>query len=585
MAFNGSGVFNRLYSWVADAAAAIKISSTRMDAEMDGMATGLSNCVTKDGQTTITANLPMSTFRHTGVGDSSALDSYPSTKQIQNGTITYDATDTGVANAYVAGLSPAPTAYVDGMDVYLKIANTNTGASTINLNALGVKNIKTPAGADPGAGAIIAGQIAHFKYNGTNFLLLTEANIVHTTGVETIAGNKTFSGTLSMTAKAINEAKGAAVASAGTTDIWTPADGNTIHMTGTATITSLGTAPQAGSIRHVIADGAFTLTNNANIICTSAANIICAVNDSFDVYADTTTTMYVLNYTRANGSPLTVSASVITGTIATSQIAASAISQSKLKTTSGQVSIGAPNSANFVLPGGEYGFYPTLRVGGSGGDMEARIVKQFTSGTTFESRIWLSAIIGPGNAEAEQRYIQASPPYNLGDGDIPLFIFLLLNSSGEIMASYIAPEAPWHNNGPTNIRADRYTADGRSFKKMSRFYAEHGSIKSALSKGIKLPQCISEIEMGGFEEIEVTQAIKNADMSIIPHPFLSLSAGDSVIILNPVGDLMESLLVIHESGESISDIINDGYIKLGSEIKNLRSPVGVTPINFSWKLS
>lgn len=58
MAFNGSGVFSRLYNWVSDAANSIKITASRMDAEMDGFATGLSGCVTKDGQTTTTASIP-----------------------------------------------------------------------------------------------------------------------------------------------------------------------------------------------------------------------------------------------------------------------------------------------------------------------------------------------------------------------------------------------------------------------------------------------------------------------------------------------------------------------------------------------
>lgn len=72
MAFNGSGVFVRLYNWVADRNAAIKIRADRMDAEMDGMATGLSNCITKDGQTTVTANIPFNNKRLTGVADATA---------------------------------------------------------------------------------------------------------------------------------------------------------------------------------------------------------------------------------------------------------------------------------------------------------------------------------------------------------------------------------------------------------------------------------------------------------------------------------------------------------------------------------
>jgi len=55
MAFNGSGVFVRLYNWANDAAASIKIRADRFDAEMDGFATGLSTCMTKDGQQLPTA--------------------------------------------------------------------------------------------------------------------------------------------------------------------------------------------------------------------------------------------------------------------------------------------------------------------------------------------------------------------------------------------------------------------------------------------------------------------------------------------------------------------------------------------------
>jgi hypothetical protein len=55
MPFNGSGVFTRLYNWANDAAASVKIRADRFDAEMDGFATGLSTCMTKDGQQLPTA--------------------------------------------------------------------------------------------------------------------------------------------------------------------------------------------------------------------------------------------------------------------------------------------------------------------------------------------------------------------------------------------------------------------------------------------------------------------------------------------------------------------------------------------------
>lgn len=59
MPFNGSGTFSRLYSWTVDAANNVAISSSRTDAELNGMASGLSNCVTRDGQSPPSADLPM----------------------------------------------------------------------------------------------------------------------------------------------------------------------------------------------------------------------------------------------------------------------------------------------------------------------------------------------------------------------------------------------------------------------------------------------------------------------------------------------------------------------------------------------
>lgn len=67
-----SGVFTRLYNWVSDRNAGTRIMAARVDAEMDGMATGLSNCVLKDGTQTITANIPMAGFKLTGLGNATA---------------------------------------------------------------------------------------------------------------------------------------------------------------------------------------------------------------------------------------------------------------------------------------------------------------------------------------------------------------------------------------------------------------------------------------------------------------------------------------------------------------------------------
>lgn len=97
-----------------------------------------------------------------------------SAANIQNDAFDY-VLDTGAANAYVAILAPAVTAYTAGLRISLKIANSNTGASTLNVNSLGVKTITDTLGAAITAGYLTAGMVADLRYDGTNFQLLNPA--------------------------------------------------------------------------------------------------------------------------------------------------------------------------------------------------------------------------------------------------------------------------------------------------------------------------------------------------------------------------------------------------------------------------
>lgn len=168
MAFNGSGVFSRLYNWLNDRDASIPITASRMDAEMDGFATGLSACVTKDGQTNPTANLPMATYRHTGVGNASARNDYAAAGQVQDSSFLWGGTAGGTADALTLTLTPAITAYAAGQ-TFRFIANANnTGAATININSVGAKTIQNN-GSALAANDIVSGKIYEIVYDGTQF--------------------------------------------------------------------------------------------------------------------------------------------------------------------------------------------------------------------------------------------------------------------------------------------------------------------------------------------------------------------------------------------------------------------------------
>jgi hypothetical protein len=81
--------------------------------------------------------------------------------------------DTGSANAYAIAPAPAVTAYTVGQIFSFKAVNANTTASTINVNALGVKSIKRMDGSALLANDILAGQIVVVEYDGTNFIMIS----------------------------------------------------------------------------------------------------------------------------------------------------------------------------------------------------------------------------------------------------------------------------------------------------------------------------------------------------------------------------------------------------------------------------
>lgn len=83
------------------------------------------------------------------------------------------AADSGAADAYVVTLSPAPSQYLAGMVVIMKATNANTGASTINVNSLGLKNITKDGATALTAGDILAAEIVTMIYDGTQFQLQT----------------------------------------------------------------------------------------------------------------------------------------------------------------------------------------------------------------------------------------------------------------------------------------------------------------------------------------------------------------------------------------------------------------------------
>lgn len=107
---------------------------------------------------------------------------------------------------------------------------------------------------------------------------------------------------------ALNEAKGTDIASATTTDIGA-ATGNYVVITGTTTITGLGTV-QAGTRREVNFSGILTLTHNGtSLILPTGANITTAAGDTATFISLGSGNWVCVNYQRASGEALVGAAS------------------------------------------------------------------------------------------------------------------------------------------------------------------------------------------------------------------------------------------------------------------------------------
>jgi len=104
------------------------------------------------------------------------------TKVDQNGSPIYGADSVGT-DAYAITLAPAPSAYTAGMVINFTAGTANTGAATLNVNALGAKTIVKRFNQTLADGDIASGQVVSVVYDGTNFQMQSQtANSVITTG-------------------------------------------------------------------------------------------------------------------------------------------------------------------------------------------------------------------------------------------------------------------------------------------------------------------------------------------------------------------------------------------------------------------
>ena len=167
--FNGSGTFVISAVGLPYAAGTV-INQTVANQLNTDLAAGLSTCITKDGQTTVTADIPMNSHKLTGLGGATASTDAVNMSQLQSGASLLLSGVSGT-DTITGSLTPALGAYVAGGTYRFVSVGANTGAVVLSINGLGNKAITKNGTTALAAGDIISGALVTVTYDGTQFQL------------------------------------------------------------------------------------------------------------------------------------------------------------------------------------------------------------------------------------------------------------------------------------------------------------------------------------------------------------------------------------------------------------------------------
>ncbi|MGB0732416.1 MAG: hypothetical protein ACPGPF_01580 [Pontibacterium sp.] len=288
----------------------------------------------------------------------------------------------------------------------------------------------------------------------------------------------------------------------------------------------------------------------------------------------------------ASGAPKIQTAALNDNAVTQAKVANSAIGQAQLKTNTQEeivsTSVTGTYTTTVVATVDDYMFEPYVKINDASG---VSLLRAFTSEysaslpTAFQANVKVQITTSVGltrTGTARWRYIDSSPPHNVNGLDYDDFIFLNLDSSGNVIGGSIDKNPPWFFNGPTNCRYDRIV----NGKKIRRDFIVPDEIKALIKTSPK--DYRKELKKLAPVDIEITEELKHKDMLLIPHPFLD-HTGPVVIIEPSQGGVYRELCEIRETGEAIGEIIVS-HCKIDStDIKSAGKPPGVGMHRIKWK--
>lgn len=298
-------------------------------------------------------------------------------------------------------------------------------------------------------------------------------------------------------------------------------------------------------------------------------------------------------------------------------LAAASVSQGKLKTAlnSSSVSAGSGTSqGQIILSGGEYCFAPTGTIGaGSGPDMvgffsggsisasatgavefnlEVNGVGQVQSSNSVNATRGTQYTLLSWRENADDiitmttRYVQASPPYDLGNGKIPLFAFLAIDkTTGAVKAASVAADPPWAHNGYKPQRRLPHFYRGERAFRLVRDVDAATRLALVSPDPVTRAGALAVCRQAPFVEQEITQAMKNEDMNLVGQPWVMENPGNYTYVMMPICPALDDLTLLADEGENVSEILAKGYFKIDNVPLDVVAPSGVEVVDVSWKLT
>ena len=233
-------------------------------------------------------------------------------------------------------------------------------------------------------------------------------------------------------------------------------------------------------------------------------------------------------------------------------------------------------AALLTLNASLFAFDPVMKWIDNGGSPDNVELIAYRSTSTTLARIAVvnlnasSGILATPGVTISLTRVDSSPPWDIGDGEIPFFIFVEIDSNGRPIYISSSANPPWDMYNLAENIVKRKMTD----KELSDTYGINSS-DLGMGRKYSLKRSLIDRESGTFEDtvIEVGKSFKNKHMSENASPFKYnkifrkeggevSSSGNTIVLIDPCETI--ALLELYKGGYSINDFILNGDLEIAN---------------------